>query len=157
MSIVYLIIAIFMLVAGIVISSLVLDRISDRFSFMPSTDSLIKLVIYFIVIVYMFPIAIMQSGIFGILTVVGFLAIYELFQYVGLLSVEEQVSNNRSIKKILELYENDYIFVYDIVDTLKLKDRNDYNTIIPKIIENLKMRNKIPQNFFIEEGRRSKT
>jgi len=156
MSIVYLIIAIFMLVAGIVISSLVLDRISDRFSFMPSTDSLIKLVIYFIVIVYMFPIAIMQSGIFGILTVVGFLAIYELFQYVGLLSVEEQVSNNRSIKKILELYENNYNGAYDIADNLKLKDRNDYNIVIPKIIENLKNRNKIPHNLIIDSGRTSK-
>lgn len=100
---------------------------------------------------------IISAILFGVLITVGIDVIYEFLLYIKFSAIENEVTDDSSIKKILELYENDYIFVYDIVDTLKLKDRNDYNTIIPKIIENLKMRNKIPQNFFIEEGRRSKT
>ncbi len=148
------IIAIIILIAGILISGLVLDKISKRFSLMPSSDSLIKLVIYFVLMVYLFPFFFFPNGlVIGLLISLGFYAIYEFSQYVNLSRIENQITNDYAIQKILDLCNKNLNGAYDIADHFKLKNRDDYNTIIPQIIDNLKSRNKLPYNLVIGQGR----
>lgn len=151
------IVASVILIAGIVISGLVLSKISKRFSLMPSTDSLIKLVIYFILIVYLFPFLLFSNGVVvvvvGVLIVLGFYTIHEFFQYVNFSKIEKQITNDYAIQKILELDNKNLNSAYDIADYFQLKNRDDYNMVIPQIIDNLKSRNKLPSNLVISQGR----
>ena len=136
---------------GLVILWSVVDKISTRFCFMPSTEALILSITYFIITYYLV-FNIFSSFIIGIAVVSGIAGAIKLFDYFKLNNLEATISNSFSISKIIELHSNGMNGAYDIAKFLKLKDRDDYNSLIPKIIENLKNRNKLPIEITIEQG-----
>jgi len=136
---------------GLVLLWSVVDKISARFCFMPSTEKLILSVVYFIITYYLV-FNIFNHFIFSAALFSGTAGVIKLFEYFKLNNLEVIISNNLSITKIIELHAQGINRAYDIAKSLKLKESNDYNNLIPKIIENLKNRNKLPKEITIEEG-----
>ncbi|MFK2822180.1 hypothetical protein ACH5BK_04290 [Arcobacter sp. YIC-80] len=151
-----IIIGFIILFFGVLILTFILHKISDRFNLMPSTDSMIRLILFFAATVYLFMYTIEQNVLLGVCIVLGIYMIFECIKYVRMSKIENQICSEHSIIKIKELNKEGYNGAYDISEHLELKYRNDYNIIIPKIIENLKSRNKLPYDLVVYQGSTSK-
>ena len=138
-------------VIGYALLLTVVERISTRFCFMPSTEALILSIVYFI-IAFNLAFIVFGSFISDIGIYIGIAGLIKLVQFIKLSRLEATIFDSSSISKIIELQSNGIHGAYDIVKVLKLKYRDDYNSLIPKIIDNLKYRNKLPTEITIEPG-----
>ncbi len=145
---------IFLVLFGIwsFVVSLTIDKISERFSFMPSTESILFLATHFIAIFYLVENYWMISFVQGIIIYFVIAAIYRLIESFKFSQIEQEINNQFAIEKIVKFTELGFNGSRDIAKILNLKERNDYAILIPKIIENLKLRNKISTNINISPG-----
>ncbi len=121
-------------------------KISARFCFMPSSGALIGAIIYFVIAYYfIFPNGSGYSKYFGIY--MGALGLLKLIISVRFVRLESLISEGSSISTIIELNSNGKHRVFDVVQALNLKSHFNYDDLIPRIIDNLKYRNKLPADF----------
>jgi len=133
--------------------SLSINRISERFSLMPSTESILFSVTHFVAIFYLIGNYWMISLAQGVVIYFIIAAIYRLIESFKFSQIEQRINNQVAIEKIVKFAELRFEGAYDIAKILNLKERNDYAILIQKIIENLKLRNKLPNNINISPGR----
>lgn len=136
---------------GLIVLWFVLDKISARFSLMPSTDALILSIIYFGMTYYLV-FDVFNSFVVGIALVCGIAGILKLIESFKLNNLEAIISNDSSLTQIIDLHTKRLNGAYNIAKVLKLKSRKDYNIIMPQIIENLKNRNKLPMDITVVQG-----
>jgi hypothetical protein len=132
--------------------SLIINRISERFSLMPSTESILFSVTHFVAIFYLIENYWMVSFAQGVVIYFVIAAIYRLIESFKFSQIEQQINNQFAIEKIVKFTELGFSGAQSIAKVLNLKERNDYAILIPKIIENLKLRNKLPSNIHITPG-----
>lgn len=160
----------FAVFVGFFIISIIVDKIAIRFYLMPSTKALISSIIYFMVggyfgfevislifsLVVKFNFSILDiylpySDFYKLIVVVMYAiaAIANLIKFLKLEILEAKISNESSILKIIDLHNQGITNADEVAKYLELEDRNDYNELIPEIIENLKHRNILPNEIKI--------